>query len=481
MCVENNEYDATASWSGYTYQGKVALYVVVKKINLLNTYGDEDRIGNYFLELEWLEDFSILYDDGLGNLKYQSIHQVKARQDTKIEAYSSALIKLLQKVEKQKNIENAYLHTTKALDYKNDWENSLKDSSVDDRLIKSWLKDIDEYINDIAKKTEFVKKISKMRSNFVGQLKKCSAEKISLLNIDRALTEFKNQLNATLANVKRGFSKDSLSKTSLFIYDNGLEYCQIDEINNLIKEEIKEYWRNLKGAQWKLNDVEFMECVLLCLTGIIDSHITNRHKNYGSTEIEKLHFKEFEEILKSDAPIERCEEYYLYIIKEKIFIHCDEYEKICRQDCEEEKDYSCCELCQINDFKEKVMSMTFKEIYELVIVSNPDINSNLNRLGFIDYCEKNRYFDPFFNGFKDIQQKYGEDKKTISYVDENKKSYLLTTICANGVSRKPIKQICKNIIDNTSLTDIFMDYEVLISKDLESDSIFEYIRIKFLY
>ena len=44
MCIntklENENWDATNSWSGYNYQGKIALFVVFKKINELISRAD---------------------------------------------------------------------------------------------------------------------------------------------------------------------------------------------------------------------------------------------------------------------------------------------------------------------------------------------------------------------------------------------------------------------------------------------------------
>lgn len=469
MCNPSMEYDATASWSGYTYQGKVAIYITLKKINYLRSIKPDCSIENYYLELEWMEDFSILYRNDSGVLVYESIHQVKARQERKLPAYSSALIKLLQKVEADGNIQNAFLHTMENVDYQNNWLDELKIVSVDDKEVKEWIDDINSLLGDSVKKSEFVHTFPKKRSDFSKQFKKYS-NKITLENIDEILGNFKSDLEVTLNKIQQGFSDESLKKVILYSYDNGQKYCPLDEIDNLIKAEIINFWNTGTGDEWKIEDTGFQEIILRCLTGIIDSHIMKRHRNYGSKDIEKLNFCEFEEILKSDAPIKRCKEYYLYTIKEKLLEYCDEYEKICYEDCSED-DNSPCTLCQLNDFKHKVLAMNFDEIWELVIVTNPDIASNFDERGFIDYCGKNRYFNPFYNGIKEIIQKYGKEKIPVSYIDRDKKLYLLTTICDNGVSRKPIKEVCKNIIENTALSHVFMDYEVIISKDLESSSI----------
>lgn len=472
MCGLKMEYDATASWSGYTYQGKVAIYITLKKINSMREINQNCNVESYFLELEWLEDFAILYENELHELVYESIHQVKARKDQDLPAYSSALIKLLQKVNIDGDIINAYLHTTKDIVYHNGWISELKDVSVDDTEVTKWINDINTLLADNKEKNKFVTELPKKRSNFSSRIKKCSEGKqITLENIDEILNIFMSELQTELNDIHQGFSDEILKKVSLYTYENGQAYCNLDAIDELITQEMKRYWSRGAGLQWKITDQSFQEIVLRCLTGIIDSHITKRHKNYGSKNIEKLNFREFDEILKSDVPNERCKEYYIFIIKEKLLAYCDEFEKTCHEDCEDENNFSECETCQIGDIKNKILEMSFDELNEFVVVTNPDISSEINIMGFSDYCERNRYLNPFYSGIKEIVQRFGKEKTPISYTDKDKKLYLLTTICDNGIGKKPIKQVCRNIIENTALSDVFMDYEVIISKDLDSESI----------
>ncbi len=62
-------FDASASWSGYNYQGKVALFYALK---LINSSPGGTNFSNYSLMLEAVEDFEILI-----NNEPQSYHQVK--------------------------------------------------------------------------------------------------------------------------------------------------------------------------------------------------------------------------------------------------------------------------------------------------------------------------------------------------------------------------------------------------------------------
>ncbi len=73
MCEESAEekspHTAITSWSGFVYQGKVALYHSLKLI-----LEDIQGCSNYKLQLDSLEDFAILDEDD----NPISLHQVNA-------------------------------------------------------------------------------------------------------------------------------------------------------------------------------------------------------------------------------------------------------------------------------------------------------------------------------------------------------------------------------------------------------------------
>lgn len=141
-----DNWDATNSWSGYNYQGKIALYLGIQKINELILNGKED-LEKYSVEIEWLEDFSIVYTDAATRV-YQSIHQVKAKENTSIKDYEDALIKLYQKIEKDNLIINAYLHVCRALDYKGStWKESIETIIKNCNQIKELKSKIEDYKN----------------------------------------------------------------------------------------------------------------------------------------------------------------------------------------------------------------------------------------------------------------------------------------------------------------------------------------------
>lgn len=85
-------YDASATWNGFSYQGKVGLYVCLKLIDEALTQNEniDDFCEQYCIEFEWLEDFSIL-----NNSEYISHHQVKHYNQTDFSKYIDAFVTIL--------------------------------------------------------------------------------------------------------------------------------------------------------------------------------------------------------------------------------------------------------------------------------------------------------------------------------------------------------------------------------------------------
>lgn len=168
--LEKDFWDATNSWSGYNYQGKMALYVVLKKINELVDQCKENEIEDFFLELEWLEDFSILRFEN-GKKHYESIHQVKAKENQKLDDYEDALVKLYQKVINYKVIKNAYLHTCKEILYvAGTWQNSIDSILKKCNQIKDIQKKILDYKQNPNRKVEIEKIYKSGRNSDINNL-----------------------------------------------------------------------------------------------------------------------------------------------------------------------------------------------------------------------------------------------------------------------------------------------------------------------
>ncbi|WP_458102762.1 hypothetical protein [Enterococcus faecalis] len=91
--------DASASWHGFEYQGKVTLYQVLKRTNVLLEEGKSEEISRYSFLVEGEEDFDIYEGDDLIEL-----NQVKAQYTKKnISGYMEAILKLYARSSAKKN------------------------------------------------------------------------------------------------------------------------------------------------------------------------------------------------------------------------------------------------------------------------------------------------------------------------------------------------------------------------------------------
>lgn len=70
-------FDASNSWNGYNHQGKLAIFIAIKQIldvydNSVSNNKNKEILSDYFVEIEYLEDFSLgKINDGLSPLDYR--------------------------------------------------------------------------------------------------------------------------------------------------------------------------------------------------------------------------------------------------------------------------------------------------------------------------------------------------------------------------------------------------------------------------
>lgn len=484
MCInielEKDNWDATNSWSGYNYQGKIALFVVLKKINELISMGKMDEIEKYSVELEWLEDFSILYkgDDGV---QYKTIHQVKAKDKHNITDYEDALVKLYYKIVNYKTIEYAYLHVCKPINYiEDEWNDNVKGLVLNCRQIKALQDRIISYKSSPMKKEEVEKIYTPRRKSDINKLVKeynekyFANKKITISNVDEILDKILSDLQLQIEMSQKDVKDEDIRKIELYSYPSGDVYCKLDEINDLIKAEIVNYWRNTRAEEWKCADQGFCEMIFLCLQGLIDKHITQRHIQYSRITERRIGFELITEVLDSDDSVKRCEEYYLYNIKNKLLMMCGEYHEYCMDewDSDEEREVFC-KKCEVSAFYEYISKMSEDKIRDLIHTINPNVLKKIDEMNWAEYCIMDRYKNPFFKGLRDIKSTFEKDRDYISYVGKDRKLNLLTTVGNNDGSKKALMRACGEIVANSDLYEILMDVNCLISRDLETDSIYD--------
>lgn len=463
------EHDATNSWNGYNHQGKVALYVALQTINQLIACGKQADIDLYFLEIEWVEDFSIGYHTN-GTDTYQSIHQVKAWKKDNLKDYSSALFSLTSHIRKRPSIERAYLHVQNPICFSAaTWKDSLEALIEDGTYLKIELCHIVECISNASLKQQIIEKSTKQGrpENFISALKKLSSTgKLTNSTIDQALANYKADLIIRLEDLKKIGPAD-LDKISLYSYCTAplKDYCELNNIKDLLEEQITHYLQITDPNGWKHITSTFIYNMYLYLMGQLDQYLVQRHQDYSGSPDRKIQFSTIVKWASSDEPATNSETFYLYHLKDSLF-------ELSAKQCSRCMDNpSKCDFCQVPVCMDTLGHLSFNEFNHFIRATNPQFGGKMDMNSYSSFFQYNGFYNPFFNGLKQFEPPYLKAKIPISFSAPEKALWLLTTLNEDGADNAK-EYYCANIIKNYETRAILMDYDVLISKDITSDSIF---------
>lgn len=475
-------YDATNSWNGYNHQGKISLWYAISEITKLydSTISmDENKsvLSNYFLEIEYMEDFSIGKTEN-GTDSYISVHQVKNRVDTNVNEYESALLGLLSHLAEYPDIELAVLHTTTAINLssKSLLEHVKGFASQPQYLVKTE----NEIINN-RNKQEYRDKLTECKrgrpSTLKSNLKNALLKKHSFFqdltesNLDEAFDLYLSDIHAEKSKLS-SLSETQMNKISICKYTlNGttMDYCPIESAVELLKSAIRSFYqKTLPSGHYKTQS-NFVDKSTLWILGKLDNHIIERDLHFdlykkGALDRRIVFLDIFEWLMSND--IDRSGSwYYLHYIKEDIFAKLERYCKVCPSHNVK------CYNCDVTECKNKLGRMGFDEFKRFVHVTNPTVTGTLDIRTFADYLSPG-ISNPFAKGLRDIPQTFDSKRNAISYKDSENHQCALTTIVGEG-SDDDSALISSEILRNSNIYDLLMDYGCLISKDINISSIME--------
>lgn len=140
--------DATASWDGFSYQGKITVLFALQLINKF-TYGELEQFS---IEVEGLEDFALKQNEDNGNgtieKRYVSLHQVKHKlSSSTLNAYLDAMYLMFLK--KRDNCATI-LHISRGI---TDWSYEKYEERIESRLSKLE-EDVDKVKNKLIIENE---------------------------------------------------------------------------------------------------------------------------------------------------------------------------------------------------------------------------------------------------------------------------------------------------------------------------------------
>ncbi len=243
-------FDASPSWSGFNYQGKVAFYYTLHQINALPVQTD---FSNLSLVLEDNEDFEIRKN---GN--FVSFHQVKAYNTSSYSKYSDALLEITLELSKQPNVLGK-IHTWKQINPKTSF------TSIIDSLRNDIQSIIDEYRGATPKIGETI--LEKAVSDTPNRPKTSAIIKSAFPS--RPVSNICSVLSDIALN-----QNDAISRLEAYVYDDGNSFCDLNSINDKIKSEISK----LLASRNLINTPQRVEKTLYYFLGMMDKYIIDRHK-----------------------------------------------------------------------------------------------------------------------------------------------------------------------------------------------------------
>lgn len=473
-------FDASSSWNGYNHQGKLAIWAAIKQIislyNPILSIEDNLKImDDYFLEIEYMEDFSIgRYVNN--KVEYIAVHQVKNHDTTAASNYDSAFLGLAYHVCCMEGLQKAYLHTTAQVNLNGESvDEYIKKLIIKPKELYETLEKINEIRNDSTKRKEALLVRKGRPPCFIYELKKAlfdndtTAEKLDDSNIDDACNYLENQVNIKLTAIKT-ITDELIKKIEIYNYDFGgvkVNYCEVNRLKDLLKKEIaktisliglKSYWCNSENIERRY----------VYLLGHLDEHIIERNLNFplyrnGMLD-RKIKLSQILEWLVNEEIETQDDDFYHYYIKEKFQ---ETAVKFC---CHCIKKGDKCSSCLVKSVLNKIGSMSYDEMKKFLLLTSPNVNKGLSMTTYPEYANKKKIADPFLVGVRDILVPFDEEKTAITYTDMSTLQYVLTIIELDDKT-EDVPSICSDIIENRLLYELLMDCDCFISKNMNVPSI----------
>jgi len=267
-------HDASATWSGFNYQGKVS---ILHTLTIINKKLDEDLdfdFTNYELKLEHHEDFEIITAGGP-----ESFHQVKAYNETLYSKYSDSLLELTLELKNYPGVKG-YLHTWKTIELE-------AGSTLKSKVVATIQAIIDEYDN-LADKNASI--ILKSLSN--GDKLNKKAKIIKNAHIQPQTGEgIKDYLKEAIAD-----GANCTNRIESYKYPGNKYCCDLEELNVLIADELRKYYTK-KTIAYTENQID---TVVKHFLGKLDAHIIERHKYLNDGDPIPIAFEEILRIADTD-------------------------------------------------------------------------------------------------------------------------------------------------------------------------------------
>ncbi len=479
------EHDATPTWSGFIYQGRVAAYLAVKKIIELKNGNKILEIDNYAIEMEKCEDIAIIYKCENGNRNYISIHQVKNENKNTLSVYKTPLIQLM--LEKgyytkyNGNTPAAYLHIA----------NSVKTNNTDFeeeylKKLKKWKQEILKYYNAVDTACtnfkddrkfyeELLKEINKEpigidRSEYKTEYKTVQkyceevVEKNNTIDTSEVI-KFKESLKKLKDYLADKFAVNYISdEVTIYKYDNGLNYFDGTKIFDEIVKLVKEYKGDIEG--WSEGQYQYLADKIL---DDIDQTILERHKNLQKKKdaVKEIPLRKLQEIM--DTFVEDNEKEANILALKRGYI--ESLDKFCER-CQKNHDYMCQDIdCKLQKAEYRKENLNQEDFARFCYNLRPECDKKIeDRACISDLGNKDGLKESVFPVIKKIPSKRfidKEDKRQLKIANHDKTAFV--TAITSSDADEVVLGIEQAMKKNSIMIEAIFDAEQLITTRLEAE------------
>jgi len=287
--VKSVLHDATPSWNGYNYQGKVGLYVCLANILKEAKAGIDLPTFDIFLdkhhiEYEWIEDFSIKKNDS-----YISLHQVKHKADNKFTDHAEAIATILYRkkgVLSDTDIFKYFKFTGLKKGEPATLKDNIKHELINHQLVDNkWVLDSNWKVNVRSVDTKYRDNIIKCLHDFELLSQTAFSSSITYLHtaekVNPPLDDI-SQTNGIPSQLVVGLAQPkSLSCQQIFLsFDNPTAYdlaLSDDALSTQLERQIDDLLKLLHlGSDFSKADVKLYKTALGAL---IDQNLVTRHQH----------------------------------------------------------------------------------------------------------------------------------------------------------------------------------------------------------
>ncbi len=442
-------HSAIPSWYGYRYQGQLAIYYALKKIDqVLEKITENDEVKKevmlkqelkrYKLEIEYMEDFAIrYYDEDMENFKYISFHQVKA-SDSKSKIDKDAIYGVIENIieaDRKGLTKNTigYIHVT---DGSYDLA-SYDFKGIHDEQCKKQLVEIQEIISKQDDWKELLKCISGQGEKY--SVKKRIHQKLSELEIKK---EEKNQENIKkiLSEIQKEIQNTVFPSTSVNIQIYSKIYFEkIIDIEYEIIRTIADIHRRLKKYNECMNEKTVKRKILPQLIEKLTEFIDDMKKKPDlNPVIEFMDIYGF--IIPPSEGVDLNYEAYRFRVNiaDSFPVYTEEHCAKEIYDCTNCENCTNCNLaCFMEEFKELSVSQVSRLLKNIAVARN--INYSEQQIPAVEDIHRT-----IFRYLREVNKfKLENDTRITTYYDN--KNYWCT--CESEISEYKLNKYKSNIVE----------------------------------